>query len=123
MSDVNEQLKVLKERADKLGVKYSNNIGLDALRAKVKEAQEEPKKEEAPIDEARAKRLAKAKKRSAAKKDAERLIRIRLTCMNPAKKDWPGEIITVSNSLVGTQRKMIPFSGQEDGYHVPNFYL
>jgi hypothetical protein len=38
--------------------------------------------------------------------------------MNPAKKEWDGEIITTGNSLVGTFRKYIPFNSDE-GWHVP----
>ena len=41
--------------------------------------------------------------------------------MNPAKKDLPGEIITVGNELVGTVRKYVPYGEMsEDGWHVPN---
>jgi hypothetical protein len=38
--------------------------------------------------------------------------------MNPAKKDWPGEIIT-HGSKFETTRKFVPFTGHDDGYHVP----
>ena len=38
--------------------------------------------------------------------------------MNPAKKEWEGEIITAGNSTVGTFRKYIPFNSDE-GWHVP----
>jgi hypothetical protein len=53
------------------------------------------------------------------RQEAARLVRIRLTNMNPMKKDWQGEIITVSNSVVGTFRKYVPFNAEE-GWHVPN---
>lgn len=122
MTEVDE-LTLLKERAGKLGLKVSNNIGLDTLREKVNAAAS-PKVEVAePTDPARAKRLALAKERKKAKQSAEKLIRIRLTCMNPAKKEFPGEIITVSNKVVGTQRKFIPFNMSDDGYHVPQMIL
>ena len=51
--------------------------------------------------------------------EATKLIRIRLTCMDPNKKGWTGEIFTVSNDIVGTVRKFVPFNA-EKGYHVPN---
>jgi hypothetical protein len=38
--------------------------------------------------------------------------------MNPAKKEWDGEIIAVGNSAVGTIKKYIPFNADE-GWHVP----
>jgi len=51
------------------------------------------------------------------KRHANELIRIRVTCMNPAKKEWEGEIIGAGNNLVGTVTKYIPF-GNDEGWHV-----
>jgi hypothetical protein len=56
------------------------------------------------------------------RKEAQRLVRVRITCMNPNKKDWDGEIFTVSNSVVGTLRKYVPFNA-EDGWHIPSMML
>lgn len=53
------------------------------------------------------------------KNEALKLVRIRLTCMNPAKKELHGEIFTVGNSAVGSITKFVPFEA-EDGYHVPH---
>lgn len=130
---VQDELTALKARADVLGVQYHPSIGLDKLRAKVAaamsddpaakaDAEDEPSgaagtapAPEAPVESegARLRRL---------KQEANRLVRIRLTCMNPAKKDWEGEIITVGNSLVGTLKKFIPFAAEE-GWHVPQIML
>ena len=105
-------LEGLKERATKLGVKFHPNIKAEALLAKIKEVQDEvPQvvvKQEKPVTQIDH------------KKEANKLIRIRLVCMNPAKKDWEGEIITVGNSVVGTIKKYIPFNADE-GWHVPKF--
>jgi hypothetical protein len=38
--------------------------------------------------------------------------------MNPNKKDWPGEILSISNRVIGTIKKFVPFN-TEVGYHVP----
>jgi hypothetical protein len=46
------------------------------------------------------------------------LVRIRVTCMNPAKAEWEGEIVTVGNSAVGSITKFIPFNA-DAGWHVP----
>jgi len=121
MSDIDSQqsdeleqaaLEGLKERANKLGVKFHPNIKAEALQAKIKEAMAgdtpEPTK---PVVEAP---VAAVDPR----KEVARLIRIRRTCMNPAKKEWDGEIITVGNSVVGTHKKYIPFNADE-GWHVP----
>lgn len=45
------------------------------------------------------------------------LRRVRITCMNPAKREWPGEIISVGSAKFGTFKKYIPFNGEP--YHIP----
>ena len=42
--------------------------------------------------------------------------------MNPAKKEWEGEIITVANNAVGTVKRYVPFN-TEDGWHVEHILL
>lgn len=51
-------------------------------------------------------------------KEATKLVRCVVTCRDPAKQTWTGEIFNVSNDLIGDQKKYIPF-GEENGYHVP----
>lgn len=46
------------------------------------------------------------------------LIRVNLTCMNPSKREWDGEIFTVGNALIGSYSKFTPFN-TEDGWHIP----
>jgi len=46
------------------------------------------------------------------------LIRVNVTCMNPAKREWDGEIFTTGNALVGSISKYVPFNS-EDGWHIP----
>jgi hypothetical protein len=53
-----------------------------------------------------------------AKRDAGRLVRCRITCMNPNKKNWTGEIVSVGSARVGTFKKFIPFNNDEP-YHIP----
>lgn len=57
--------------------------------------------------------------RAQAQADASRLIRVVVSCMNPLKKEWEGEIFTVANSLVGTYKKFVPFNIDE-GFHIPH---
>lgn len=40
-----------------------------------------------------------------------------IQCMNPAKREWPGETISVGSARHGTFKKYIPFNGEP--YHVP----
>lgn len=52
--------------------------------------------------------------------DATRLIRLRITNLDPKKKDLHGEILTVANEYIGTISKFVPFGEvTDDGYHVP----
>ena len=113
--EVPDELTTLKARADLLGVKYHPSVGVDKLREKIaaKLADEEPAEEQPKVKEESAHQLRVRKKR-----EAEELVRIRVTCMNPLKKEWEGEIFTVSNAAVGTFKKYVPFNAEE-GWHVP----
>jgi len=115
-----DELTTLKSRADLLGISYHPSIGLEKLREKVaaamKDEPDEPKKEVPP---AAASAETEGARRQRLVEEATRLVRIRLTCMDPLKKEWDGEILTVGNSLVGTLRKYIPFNADE-GWHVPH---
>ena len=57
-----------------------------------------------------------------AKQKAEKLIRCIITNRNPLKQSWEGEIIAVSNDMIGMQRKFVPFS-LEEGYHLPQIIV
>lgn len=134
MSDENlieqpNELELLKSRASQMGIKYHPAIGLEKLRAKVQNAlndKPEPEKEEKTVpkefiehktaeDVPETDRMRKMR----LKREASKLVRIRVACMNPNKKEWEGEIFSVSNSAVGTYKKYVPFN-TEEGYHVPN---
>ncbi len=119
-----DELATLKARADMLKIDYHPSIGLEKLRVKVaaamaddpKDADKNPPAAALPVaapevesDHARLRRL---------KREAHELVRIRITNMNPSKKDWEGEIFTVGNSLIGTISKFVPFNSDE-GWHVP----
>lgn len=65
------------------------------------------------------KKETKAQRNTRMRKDASRQIRISVSCMNPAKKDYEGEYYTAGNGVVGFFTKYIPFNA-EDGWHVPN---
>ena len=111
-----DELTSLKERADLMGVDYHPSIGLEKLRAKVLAAQAgEPEAAKPAVKEV-------AESASALqmrlRNTANELIRVRVSCMNPAKKEWEGELLTAGNSVVGSFTKFVPFN-VEDGWHVP----
>lgn len=120
-----DELTALKERATTLGITFHPNIGVDKLREKVAAAIEgKPAVPDAPEVTAPTEVAAETKAQRAARlrKDANQLVRIRVTCMDPAKKEWLGAMYSVSNSLVGTIKKYVPFNNDE-GWHVPQMML
>lgn len=78
----------------------------EAAKGAAEEAKPAPKEETA------------GQKRARLRKEALRLVRVNIQCLNPAKTEWEGEIITVGNSTVGTVKKFVPFNTPE-GYHIP----
>lgn len=131
-----DELTTLKARADLLGVKYHPSIGLEKLREKVNaavegggsseeededDAENESGNEPEPVAvEAKPETL--NERRGRLRREANELVRIRVTCMNPAKKEWDGEVFTAGNSVVGSFTKYVPFNNDE-GWHVPRIIL
>lgn len=54
--------------------------------------------------------------------DLLKLVRVNVTCLDPMKKEYLGEIFTVGNDVIGSVRKYIPFN-TTDGWHVPKIIL
>lgn len=122
INESQDELAALKARADLLGISYHPSIGLEKLRAKVNGAvtgSSDDEEDEAPA-EAKPVQESESAKRLRLRQEAARLIRIRLTCLNPNKKEWDGEIITAGNAGVGTFKKFIPFHSADDGWHIPH---
>lgn len=109
---VTNELELLKARADKLGIKYSPNIGIETLKERIN-AVLSPEKLATAIN-------AEDAERTRVRNDALKLIRCQIVNLNPNKKAWEGEIITVWNKYTGTVRKFVPFGEKTiEGYHVP----
>jgi hypothetical protein len=119
-----DELTLLKERATLIGIQYHPSIGLDKLREKVSAALKDPDGSEVVevVQQSVAAVESEAQANARYRKEASVLIRVRLTCMNPAKQSWEGEIFTVSNSVIGTMKKYIPFHAEE-GWHIPQALL
>ena len=130
-----DQLAILKQRAALMGITHSNNISVEKLKKRIEdqlEGREEVPTSTAvdaqanPLDVADAtasKQAVKVKQltlRQYMNNTQMRLVRLRITNMDPKKKDLHGEIITVANEYLGTVRKFVPFGEVTDGgYHVP----
>ncbi len=131
------ELDSLKARAAQLGIKHHPAIGIDKLREKVNaaltgepEASESPEVPEVPSAEVittddgrkiKAKPETEAQLKLRLKKEATKLVRVRVTCMNPNKSEWEGEIISAGNSIIGQVKKYVPYGGQP--YHIPQVLL
>jgi len=116
-----DELSSLKERATKMGITFHPKIGLEKLRGKVTQViNSEAAKAKAKVTPI--KEETKGQRINRLRKEASALVRIRVTCMNPNKKNHEGEVFTVSNSVVGTHRKYVPFNA-ENGWHVPKMLL
>lgn len=126
------ELDVLKARATQLGIQFHPSIGLEKLRDKVNAKlndEAEPEEGDEPAAPAYEPKTALApedenpgQKRVRLRREALKLIRVRITCMNPFKKEWEGEIITAGNNGVGTVKRYVPFNNEE-GWHVENIIL
>lgn len=122
-----DELTLLKQRADTMGMKYHPAIGVDALKAKINEALAGTPPQDQTTDqgqEAPAREPSAAEKRLALRNEirgkALALVRVRVANMNPAKNDLEGEIFTVANKYIGEVKKYIPYGEATDaGYHIP----
>ncbi len=132
-AEMNE-LETLKARADLMGIKYHPSTGIDKLKAKIDLQLSSDKAEVTPVTKTPvADKFAEPVVATAEpitekeffeanfklrKQTAGSLVRVRVTCMNPAKKEWDGEIISVGSSKIGTYKKFVKFN-TEDGWHIP----
>lgn len=115
------ELSLLKSRADLMGLRYHPSISLEKLKEKMQAAlAPQEKTEPNSIPTAEVETLAERQIRK--RKEAHQLVRIKISCMNPAKKEWEGETFTGGNSLIGSITKFVPFNAEE-AYHVPQIIL
>lgn len=112
-----QELEALKTRANLLGVKYHANISADKLREKIAAAQTEtredgevPKKENSVLAE-----------RAALRAEALKLVRVNITPMDPSKREYHGDIFSVSNSVFSVKR-FVPYNTVE-GTHIEKAIL
>lgn len=132
------ELDVLKDRAKILGITHSNNITVDTLRKKIEDKlageEEQPEVVTPPLvapqglstqdlselEENLIEPVKPLTLRNYLLKEATKLIRIRISCMDPKKQDMPGEYFAVANEYLGVVRKYVPFGEKtEQGFHVP----
>lgn len=103
------ELDLLKERADKMGIKYSGNISASTLKERINEKLEldDPKSD-----------TSKAVGNKKLKQEAMKLIRVIVIPNAPEKRNLNGDIFSVSNDVIGTVKMMVPYNN-ENGWHIP----
>lgn len=120
MSEELNELDVLKARATQMGIKFSPNIGVETLRTKIEKTLSGEKE-----DEEEGKALSKVEEenllRKKLRKEALKLVRIRVTDLDPKKKDLPGEILCAANEYIGTVKRYVPYNGEP--WHVEQIIL
>ncbi|ANJ65205.1 hypothetical protein FROZEN_84 [Erwinia phage vB_EamP_Frozen] len=118
-----DEMSVLKSRAKAMGIEFSNSIGLDTLRNRINEKLAPAEAVEPQVNPLAMGEKPVTKKRTLRQKlhdEQMKLIRIRITCMDPKKANLPGEIFTVANEHLGTVKKFVPYGeATDEGFHVP----
>jgi len=134
------KLQHIRAQADMLGVKYHHRAGIvkiqqlidDHLIAQNNSSIPEPDSEASIRSEPKIPtvkgydKLVVPMGAAEYKKEAQReakalvsaLLRVRITCMDPHKKNWPGELISVGSAKLGTFKRYVPFDTEEP-WHIP----
>lgn len=114
----------LEQRAKVLNINFHSSISTEKLRERVNSVLQG--NSSAETSEGTAPTMPKGEspeaRRSRKRAEASKLIRVRIHCNDPAKKEWPGEYITVGNSYVGTFRKYVPYNLDEP-FHLPQILI
>ena len=121
-----DKVEWLKDRCDELSISFHHKAGYDKLTSLLLEhynKKDEEVEEQTPTeDNQESWEVADLKFKSLdryvdetetqfkdrKRKEASKLVRVRIACMNPMKSEWEGEIFTFANDIV-TIRRMVPF--------------
>lgn len=96
--EVKSELQLLKEQADALGVEYPNNVTIKSLKKKITEHLNKESVEESNqhYQEHYTENM--------------KLVRVIVTPVDSAKRDYQGEYFCVGNELLGTVKRFVPFN-------------
>ena len=117
-----DELTLLKERADKMGITYHPSIGIEKLKEKIDEALCTTNSTEVKAEEVDAGGETESQRRTRLNQEARILRRVRITCMNPNRKAWTSDVFSLSNSVIGTIKRCVPFD-TEEGTHVEDIIV
>ena len=120
-------IKLLKQEADTLGVKYQVNISEAVLGGRVQEAKDILKKAmefsaqvEEPDNTVKGNEESEIDRHARLRKSANRLIRVRVSCLDQRENARGGMQFQVSNSVIGNVGKFVEFGVP---WHVPQAVL
>lgn len=112
------ELDALKQRAEQMGIAFHPSIGVEALRekvnAKLNDAPEPVQNITVNVQteftpSPAALKMAEEQNKNYIRKQALRLVRVNITCMNPNKKEWDSEMFSVQNDILSAKR-VVPFN-------------
>ena len=118
--EINNDLTALKEKATLMGIKFHPASGAKSIQEKIDAKLNSNDEEQTPVVKTAPVAETQQQMSVRIKKEATALIRCRITCMNPNKTEWDGEIFCVGNSVIPTIKKMVPFN---QDFHVPRMML
>ena len=128
--DVKQEREALKARCQLLGIQTQGNQSNETLRALIRAKQDEMdaaarQANPAAFDEAvETSEGLTPSLREYLKSEALKLVRVRISCMNPQLAKLGSVIITTGNEYTGTVRKVVFFGEKtENGYHIPQIIL
>lgn len=121
-----DELTSLQERADLLGLPYKKSYGVDKMREIVNAAVQAPAAELPNLKAISVQEITSAvdvaavraqmieeetpnQRRWRLRKEATKLVRVRVMNLNPARRDWEGDTYTVSNRNIGTIKRYVPY--------------
>ena len=94
----------IKQRLDLMGITYHHKANVETLRKLLASSLN-------PVEQVSVHDIMQ---------EATKLIRCKITCMNPGKREWQGEIFTAGNSVIGVVRKFVPYNCEAaESYHIP----
>lgn len=130
VADTKQEREALKARCQLLGIQTQGNQSNDTLRALIRAKQDEMdaaarQANPAAFDEAEMTSAGRTPSlREYLKSEALKLVRVRISCMNPQLAKMGSVIITTGNEYTGTVRKVVFFGEKtENGYHIPQIIL
>lgn len=117
--DITPEVQALQDRCKELGVKFHHMHGPEKLQELIDAHEQDqalavPEEPVVPMPAERYNRERQAQR----KREAGRLVRCRIQCLDPMKASWPGELISVGSAKLGTFKKYVPFNTGKP-YHLP----